>query len=583
VNTARLSDKSEFATVEDTSHLRNLRAIFWCIALVFGFLQAWNNRQVMNSDGICYLDLADGYLDGGWKMLLNGHWSPFYPWLLAVAKFLTKPSSYWEFTFVHLVNFVVYVFALGAFECMLRQLLASQVSGPENSKPALNSAAFAVIGYLVFLWASLTLITLASDTPDMLMSIFVYLAVAILLKMRDGYKGWSRFAMLGLVLGFGYLAKAPMFPLAFVFFTIALFSTARIRQALPRVLLSVVLFLMISAPLIIGLSRMKGRLTFGDSGKWNYLYQVNSVGPAWYMQELGTARGKFQHPPQKIFDFPPVYAFVGPLGGTLPVWYDPSYWIEGLKPHFILRRQLSVVLRNASRYFHLLFTHDAALMVVLLILFVAGHPQISLTTITQLWPAWALPVAALVMYIIVLVQQRYVAVFLVVLWTTLFSSLRLSKEQDGRRLAAAATFALLLAVGAPMALSAAEDFRVGVRHRAHPQWEIAKRLRLMGVRPGDSVGRIGGLHRVEWARLLRLRVIAEVPRPQAEYFWSSSGAVQSQVLASFRDVGARAIVAEEMDPAEVFAAPPGWQKIGDSHFYVYLLGNNAQSSATKNP
>ncbi len=93
---------------------------------------------------------------------------------------------------------------------------------------------------------------------------------------------------------------------------------------------------------------------------------------------------------------------------------------------------------------------------------------------------------------------------------------------------------------------------------------------------------MGGAHRVEWARLLRVRVIAEVPREQAEYFWSSSGTVQSQVLASFRNVGARAIVAEEMDPAEVFAAPPGWQKIGD-HFYVYLLGNNDQPSGTKNP
>ncbi len=44
--------------------VRHVRIIFWCVAVLFGFLQAWNNRHVMNSDGICYLDLSDAYLQG---------------------------------------------------------------------------------------------------------------------------------------------------------------------------------------------------------------------------------------------------------------------------------------------------------------------------------------------------------------------------------------------------------------------------------------------------------------------------------------------------------------------------------------
>jgi hypothetical protein len=244
MNATVSSDQAEFekalTSEEDASHLRHLRILFWCIALVFGFVQAWNNRHVMNSDGICYLDLADAYLSGGWKMLLNGHWSPLYPWLLAISRFLVKPPAYREFT----------------------------------------------------------------------------------------------------------------------------------------------------------------------------------------------------------------------LGATI---------------------------------------------------------------------------------------------------------------------------ALLFALGIPLVVSAANDFHVGMRHRPHPQWEIAQRLHIMGVQPGDSVGRIGGAHRVEWARLLSLRVIAEIPREQAEYFRSSSDAVQSQVLASFRTVGAKAIIAEQMDPAEVFVDHPGWRKIGDSRFSVYLLTTSGLS------
>jgi CHASE2 domain-containing sensor protein len=102
--------------IEDRRLLRKLRLLFWCIAIAFGFVQAWNNRLLMNSDGICYLDLADAYLRGGYRLLLNAHWSPLYPWLLGLAKRLVNPAPYWEFTLLHLVNFVIYVFALVAFE-----------------------------------------------------------------------------------------------------------------------------------------------------------------------------------------------------------------------------------------------------------------------------------------------------------------------------------------------------------------------------------------------------------------------------------------------------------------------------------
>jgi hypothetical protein len=46
---------------------RQIRLAFWCAAVLFGALDAWNNRHVMNSDGISYLDLSDAYLQTGWK------------------------------------------------------------------------------------------------------------------------------------------------------------------------------------------------------------------------------------------------------------------------------------------------------------------------------------------------------------------------------------------------------------------------------------------------------------------------------------------------------------------------------------
>jgi hypothetical protein len=553
--------------------VRRMRLIFWAFAFIAGFAQAWDTRHSMNSDGISYLDMSDAYLQGGWKMLINGHWSPLYPWLLAVARSVVKPSSYWEFTVVHLVNFVLFLLAFAAYELMLREFIRVRDSDPDcgDGGVALPEWALRLIAYLVFLWLSLALITIERASPDMLMSVFVYLATTVILKIRDGWNGWRAFALLGLILGFGYIAKTAMFPLALVFLAVALLSTERPMRAIPRLLLAASLFLLVSLPLLAGLSKMTGHFSIGDSGRWTYLTEVNQTGPLWYMQDLGTARGKFQHPPQKIFTFPPVYAFVGPIGGTLPAWYDPFYWSQGVEPRLVLRRQLTAVVKNATLCLDLLFTREAALLAAFLILCVAGRTWATLGAFLRLWPAWVPALAAVCMYLQVLAQERYVAVFFIVMWTALFASVRLFTGAESGKLVAGATFAILFAVGLPLAVATVEDLEHGMRRSRHPQWEIAEHLRIMGVHPGDRVGRIGGAHRIEWARLLRVRVIAEISREDAEYFWSSSPSVRSEVIESFRGVGATAIVAHQIPPAEIFVVPSGWQRIADSDFYVFRL------------
>ena len=562
----------------DQSRDRRVRTVFWSALVIFGSLQAWNSRHVMNSDGICYLDLSDAYLKGGWKMLLNGHWSPLYPCLLAVARLILRPSSYWEFATVHLVNFVAYVAAAAAFEVFLRELLISQQpvdrSGAEDAP--LPSWTIRAISYLTFLWLSLTLITLERKSPDMLMSIFVYLSIALIMRIRRTRDNWAPFALLGLVLGLGYLAKAPMFPLAFIVLGTVIFAAGDFKKAAPRVLLAFIVFSAISAPLVLGLSRMEGHFTFGKSGAWNYLTEINGAGPVWYMQNVGSARGRFIHPPQKIFSSPAAYAFEGPVGGTLPIWYDPSYWIAGAQPRLDLHRQLVKLARNAGQYFDLIFTHEAAILAVFVALFWLGSKERVARVLNQ-WPVWLPALAALGMYLIVLVQERYVAVFLIVLWVVLFASVRLPLEGRNPRLAAGAVLTLAFALGVPLTVSAAGDLKDGLLHRQrHAQWEMAATLRLMGIKPGDRVARIGGLHRVEWARILRARIIAEIPRDQAELFWSADSQTQSQVIESFRKVGATAIVAEEIPPAEVFAPSDSWQRIGASNFFVYKIDGAEQ-------
>jgi hypothetical protein len=77
----------------------------------------------MNPDGIAYLDMADAYFRGDWTTAINAYWSPLYSWILGVAMHLGKPSMHWEFPLVHVVNFFMYLAALGSFEFFWTQLM----------------------------------------------------------------------------------------------------------------------------------------------------------------------------------------------------------------------------------------------------------------------------------------------------------------------------------------------------------------------------------------------------------------------------------------------------------------------------
>src|SRR5215471_20356129 len=127
------------------------RILCWCIAIAFGLAQALASRHTMQSDGISYLDMGDAIIRGDWKMAINGYWSPLYPWLQGLAAWAIKPTPYWQFTLVHLVNFLIYVFALACFDALLQASANGGLAGRtfEASDSAFSRRALPVIGYAI--------------------------------------------------------------------------------------------------------------------------------------------------------------------------------------------------------------------------------------------------------------------------------------------------------------------------------------------------------------------------------------------------------------------------------------------------
>src|SRR5690349_13520626 len=91
-----------------------VKTAFRSVALVLAFLQAWAFRFYIEPDGVNYLDIARAYLRRDWMNALNAYWSPLYSWLLALIHGVFRPSPYWESTFLHLLNFGLFLFALAA-------------------------------------------------------------------------------------------------------------------------------------------------------------------------------------------------------------------------------------------------------------------------------------------------------------------------------------------------------------------------------------------------------------------------------------------------------------------------------------
>jgi hypothetical protein len=99
-------------------------------------------------------------------------------------------------------------------------------------------------------------------------------------------------------------------------------------------------------------------------------------------------------------------------------------------------------------------------------------------------------------------------------------------------------------------------------------WQVAEGLHQMGLQPGDQVACIGDSATAYWARLARVRIVAEIPLPEAGDFWAADPVVKVHVLEMFAKTGAQMVVTEQVPRP---ARASGWQQIGQTNHYAYPL------------
>ena len=580
------------AMTNSTVGCKWLRISFWCAAIALGAADAWATRFTMNPDGVSYLDIGDAYWRGDFHSAINAYWSPLYSWILGLFLKVSRPPTYWEYPVVHLVNFFIYVAALTCFEFFLKEFIDSreQKDGAAGaSEVGLPVWAWWVLGYTLFIPSSLKLITLRIVTPDMCVAGLVYLAAGLILRIHRGNARLVTYVLLGVVLGFAYLAKAVMFPLAFVFLAVAAFCPGRFQKRATRTAISLFVFLAITAPFILAISHAKGRLTFGESGGLTYAACINGVDP-WYPGDGGrmVCQGTgyvenvdapseisnvLRHPAVRIFDSPAAYQFATPIGGTYPFWCDPSYWQDGVKPHFDLRGQLSATETVLLSYLWLIFSPSLGLSLtlgVLVLSLLALHPSKTLILAAKSWPLLIPGLMGLFLYITVRVEGRYIGGFLPLVWIAIYSGVRLPSSAVSKRFPGGVVAVAALVIAVVATCSTIANLSQNTQTRP-AYWKAAQALAERGILSGDKIAIISDDPTGEGgpyvARLARVQIIGQVNRP--DEFFRSDLSTQIRLLDAFANTGASAVLTWTK-PGHARSRAE-WQNLGGTDYFVRSL------------
>ena len=543
----------------------------WIAGIVLAIAQIWVFRYQVSTDSISYLDMSDGVLKGSdWHRLINGVWSPLYPFGLGIARRLFSISAANEIVAAHWMNLGFFLFAFLCFEFLLAAMFSKTAVGNESRAGANASSlprwAFLMIAYSLFLWASIHEISVRNLRPDMLMSGFVYLASGILVKMHGCSPRWKDYSSLGVILGIGVLAKEPLLPLGMLILFASLFVVNNWKAALKMSVGALVILLSLGSLYFVPLSHARGSFTFGESSRFNYLVHVNRAQPEVYLQSPGKARGSFTHSPERIFTSPPSYAFPSPEQVTYPLRFDPSDWIAGVEPHVNLKTQVGTVWRNASQTAALL----SQLYLVIAGVLVLGYfsrAEIS-RPLTKAWPLWLVGLTGCTMYLLVHVEPRYVAGFIALFWIGIIFGFQQIRPMGNRKWVIVGAVTISASLLFPLiSRTYTRSFQSGLRPNVDA--EAAAALGELGIHSGDHVARISPFsYDIAMARIARVQISAEVDFEHANEFWSSPAPLQEQLLQIFASRGAKAVIANSPELTPVNRA--GWIRLGSTQYWVWL-------------
>jgi hypothetical protein len=541
------------------------------ILLILGFIDAWAGRpSYVAGDTVSYVDMARRIAGGDIQAAVNGQWSPLYPAVLAVFIRPFQSNSFFEFSMVRGVNFLIFVTTMALFHAFLIRLLDhcyERIGATPESSPLFPRSQFSIVAYALFAWGCFGLTIVSRVNPDVCVAAMTFAAATMLLSFKEGHVSRVRFV----------LFKAIFLPLALLFLVAAALES-RVWAVKWRLSLSLLMFLMIASPLITALSMKYGHFTFGETGRNTYRTDVLFM-PLVHWQGGPPGSGLPEHPTRKILENPDVYEFASPIVATYPPWYDPTYWNAGALLRLDVWKEGRAIIRNLKRIAVALWF---AIPAVLVIVVLGRYFRIDIKSLLYFKSLWLVGIGNLAIYVVLLVEPRYLAGCLPLLAILSLAAIRLRKANSARTVGAALVVLLVLGIAVEIGPRLAKATAVLVATRSNVRddaWLVAEEFKRLGMKSGTPVAaidqqdqwhwspaRIG-----DWALLARVPVVSEVfqldPK-EGTQFWQVSPERQAKALDALRGTGARVVVASGVP---VSANTTGWVRIQSSDYYYRFL------------
>ncbi len=571
-------------------------------ALLFGALACWTFRFMMIGDTLPQIDMADAIVRGDWAMVPNGHWSPFFPFFLALIFKLLSPNAFWEYPTLHLADFLIYVAAMACLEFFLKEFIANLHQEKTAGSRPFPAWFWYVLAYPVAIFTSIAWVLARYSGADMAVAAFVFLAQGIIMRVYNRGFTLPRAMALGIVLGLAYLSKLAMLPVGIIFLAVLGFEKRRDPKMISSLLVCLIFFGLTASPWVYGLSTSKGRFTLGDVGAESYVNAVNDVFLATQDDAEPANIKDFLHPPRKMMSAPDVYEFATPLRATYPVWYDSTYWMEGaLRPRFIFDKQVKTFFIWSGYTVHLLFSKNFPGVMLLVILFylIFRRKQSWWKAFAGQWVLLIPSLAVFVLYALVHSQGRYLAPFVVLVWLAFWRALWRSLEGENQTLVkslAVGTLTVMLINTAFAVVDESRTVRENIGKRSywvianslkdffgpasgnfsHAYWVIAQECQALGLREGDKIAAVGDGNRMSlWARVGRFKIVAQVPQRSVDQFCRLEKNARHGLNEKLARLGVKAFVTNSLS---CVYEQPGWQRAGQTDYYAYFIPSSTEAA-----
>ncbi|PZF71975.1 glycosyltransferase family 39 protein [Taibaiella soli] len=235
--------------------LRILPLLFSIGLLLLLFAGSYHYFQYfIDPDGVNYLTIARRYATGDYLRAVNGLWSPFSPWLIALA----MRQGIDPVTAAHFINLGAAVFALCGMFFLFRRFRV-----PDK-----------IVNAFMLVLPVFLLYSIYKQLFDDLWQVGFLLFYLLLLLSKDFLHRWWKWILCGVLITMAFYAKTYSFYFALLHLPVTVFllskkENRRFKKSIGLLVMVAVVFLMLVSPWLNLMHEKYGSWTISNAGALN--------------------------------------------------------------------------------------------------------------------------------------------------------------------------------------------------------------------------------------------------------------------------------------------------------------------------